>query len=146
MIRRAAAEDVPAILSLAALSETASLWPESEYHALQKYGCLGVCYKGHVLAGFVAARVTLPKIEGEIESIVVRPALRRQGIGHALCAWALREMAVVEVHLEVRASNKGAQALYTALGFTESGRRRHYYRAPDEDAVIMHLSSMPSMD
>ena len=39
--------------------------------------------------------------------------------------------------LEVRESNTAAQALYRALGFTSVGRRRSYYRAPREDALVL---------
>ncbi|MDX8391133.1 MAG: hypothetical protein R8K53_00980, partial [Mariprofundaceae bacterium] len=48
------------------------------------------------------------------------------------------------MHLEVRASNLAAQALYQSLGFTTVGTRPNYYSPiPDkplgEDAVLMHF-------
>lgn len=41
--------------------------------------------------------------------------------------------------LEVRVSNLAAQALYTAFGFKEVGRRKNYYRCLQgrEDAIVM---------
>jgi ribosomal-protein-alanine N-acetyltransferase len=40
-------------------------------------------------------------------------------------------------YLEVRASNQGAIAFYTRLGFRACGRRPKYYRNPEEDAVLL---------
>jgi ribosomal-protein-alanine N-acetyltransferase len=39
--------------------------------------------------------------------------------------------------LEVRAGNRAAQALYERHGFALVGRRRNYYRHPQEDALVM---------
>ena len=39
--------------------------------------------------------------------------------------------------LEVRAGNAPAIALYEKLGFREVGRRKNYYRAEHEDALLM---------
>jgi [ribosomal protein S18]-alanine N-acetyltransferase len=41
------------------------------------------------------------------------------------------------MYLEVRESNTRARALYASRGFEEVGRRRRYYRAPVEDALIL---------
>ena len=42
--------------------------------------------------------------------------------------------------LEVRASNAPAIALYEKHGFAAVGRRKNYYDAPREDAVLMTLT------
>jgi len=39
--------------------------------------------------------------------------------------------------LEVRESNIAALKLYKRAGFKITGRRKHYYNKPDEDAIIM---------
>jgi len=52
----------------------------------------------------------------------------------------LRRSSVAGVHLEVRASNEAARALYARLGFVETGRRPRYYAAPEEDAVLLSLA------
>ncbi len=43
--------------------------------------------------------------------------------------------------LEVRESNIAARNLYKRLGFLEAGRRRDYYPAPPEDAIVMKFHS-----
>lgn len=76
----------------------------------------------------------------ELESVAVLAAERHQGVGRTLCNRVMRwsaEQGAHEMALEVRASSAGALALYSAMGFVEQGRRREYYRAPMEDAVLM---------
>lgn len=77
--------------------------------------------------------------EAEVLTIGVRPACRRQGIGHALIGWAsdaLRQRGVTRLFLDVSTANAAARALYAASGFTEVTVRRRYY-ADGSDAVIM---------
>ena len=65
---------------------------------------------------------------------------RRRGAARALLeellAWG-KAMDLAFLTLEVRASNAPAIALYTGLGFQEVGRRRGYYEAPREDALLL---------
>ena len=44
------------------------------------------------------------------------------------------------ISLEVRPSNTGAIALYQKFGFAEAGRRKRFYRNPDEDGLILTLN------
>ena len=44
---------------------------------------------------------------------------------------------LVRVELEVFADNEQAIRLYEKLGFREVGRRKNYYRAEHEDALLM---------
>lgn len=90
------------------------------------------------LCGFIAARVTADELH--INNIGVREAWRRCGLGSALLRAALSR--AMQIHaqtavLEVRATNLAAQALYRRHGFRIEGRRRHYYREPPEDALVM---------
>jgi len=78
--------------------------------------------------------------EFEILELAVDPAVRRRGHASFLVASLLRQVtdaAKRPVHLEVRESNAAAIALYTRSGFAVSGRRRSYYRHPEEDALLM---------
>lgn len=79
--------------------------------------------------------------EGELLRIAVHPADRRHGVGRALLRAILSAAADAcpyGIHLEVRASNVAARHLYARQGFVDHGRRRDYYQAPREDAVLMH--------
>lgn len=83
--------------------------------------------------------------ELHILNLAVDPALQRRGLASRLFSALMEngeEHGARHVFLEVRASNTAAQALYSALGFCESGRRRNYYPAPGgrEDALLMGKS------
>ena len=62
--------------------------------------------------------------------LAVAPALRRRGIGRRMLAW-LTESAqvagVMSIHVELRAQNHAAHALYRTAGFAESLRIPGYY-------------------
>ena len=77
--------------------------------------------------------------EGYIDNIAVEPQARRHGVASALlevfCRFGEERLAFLT--LEVRASNEAAIALYRKFGFREAGRRKEFYRAPREDALIM---------
>lgn len=78
--------------------------------------------------------------EAEVHRIAVPPALRGRGYGQLLLAdflTRMRQAGVKTVFLEVRASNEAAIRLYRKNEFAPAGIRRHYYRNPQEDAVIM---------
>lgn len=78
-----------------------------------------------------------------IDNVAVFPQARRRGVGRALLAdlvaWARAEQCAF-VTLEVRPSNTPAIALYQSFGFAEAGRRRRFYRDPEEDALILTLT------
>lgn len=88
-----------------------------------------------------AAMLRVVAGEGEFLRIAVRPTARRQGVADAMMRAILSVLADAcphGVHLEVRASNVAARHLYARQGFVDHGRRRDYYQAPREDAVLMH--------
>jgi ribosomal-protein-alanine acetyltransferase len=80
---------------------------------------------------------------GEVLNLAVTPDSRRRGVGSGLLRAglaALRQRSVDEVFLEVRESNRSAQALYLAHGFRPVGQRSAYYRNPREDALVLRLA------
>lgn len=84
--------------------------------------------------------------EVHIMQIAVDPELRRAGLGRRLMQYEIqrkREAGMASMHLEVRASNRGAQRLYTSLGFEIVGQRNGYYAPregrPAEDAMLMRF-------
>ncbi len=89
-------------------------------------------------AGYLLGMLIPP--EAEIYRLAVLPDYRRCGGGRALWEAAharARAAGCTCWFLDVRESNAPARALYDACGFCEVGRRRGYYTAPREDAVLM---------
>jgi [ribosomal protein S18]-alanine N-acetyltransferase len=90
--------------------------------------------------GLLVARRVLDELN--ILLVAVDPVRRRRGGGSALVRAALeraRQETLLVAHLEVRASNDPAVALYRRHGFLAVGRRPRYYEGR-EDAVLMSLA------
>jgi ribosomal-protein-alanine N-acetyltransferase len=101
------------------------------------YGVVALTESGTVV-GY--GGMILAPDDGQITNIAVHPDQRRQGIGDALLS-ALTEKAIAlglaEMSLEVRESNVAAIRLYLRHGFDVAGKRKHFYRHPTEDALVM---------
>lgn len=83
--------------------------------------------------------------DAHIVSIAVDPTWRQRG----LAEWLMLELIATAwgqgatlVTLEMRASNRAAEALYRKLGFQEVGRRKRYYRDTNEDAILFTLDGL----
>ncbi|SDB09863.1 ribosomal-protein-alanine N-acetyltransferase [Streptococcus henryi] len=85
------------------------------------------------LIGFLSVQHLVGEVE--ITNIAVRKSYQGQGLGAQLMA-SLDDMDF-PIFLEVRESNKPAQALYQKFGFELVGKRKRYYHEPVEDAMIM---------
>ncbi|PBB96506.1 ribosomal protein S18-alanine N-acetyltransferase [Mesorhizobium sp. WSM3862] len=82
--------------------------------------------------GFVLARLAAG--EGEILTVAVARAHRRQGLGWQLIDAVLRELHAQRAEalfLEVDETNTPAIALYRRLGFRQVGQRLNYYRSTE---------------
>lgn len=138
-IRPAVPADLPA---LAALEQACFSHPWSENglaETLQngRSVFLAAEREGEVL-GYLGMEFVLD--EGSITNVAVFPGCRRQGIADALVTGLLHRAAAIglaTVTLEVRQSNAPAIALYHKHGFVPVGRRKNYYTAPTEDAILM---------
>ncbi len=110
-------------------------WDEQAFATL--LGQLGMVCFIDSRGGFVLLRLVLD--EGEIITIGVTAP--RQGIGRGLMLHALGDAArrgIRKIHLEVAQQNTPARALYAALCFVQTGRRKAYY--PDGgDALTLCL-------
>jgi [ribosomal protein S18]-alanine N-acetyltransferase len=143
-VRPATVADVDAMMALASHAVTASQWPRDRYLDLFASGSrrkAWVIEENAAVRGFLAAGAT--EEEWEIENLAIAVAARRQGLGTRLLGEFVdtaRREGAKRVFLEVRESNRAARALYAKWGFVETGRRRLYYRDPDEDAVLYQLS------
>ncbi len=95
--------------------------------------------EGGAVLGYAVLSVILD--EGSLDNIAVHPGWRRQGVADALLSaligFGRGRLAVLT--LEVRSSNAPAIALYKKHGFVPVGRRKNYYTAPKEDAILMTL-------
>jgi len=99
-----------------------------------------VAHSGKGIAGYLIAREVAGT--GEVLNLAVSPDFRRRGVARALLRAGLtylRKRRVEEVYLEVRESNRSAQALYLSSGFRPVGQRAAYYRNPKEDALVLWL-------
>jgi len=118
-------------------------WSEASFReALGSPWTFGLAAQGsRGVAGYLVAREVGGS--GEVLNLAVAPEFRRRGVGGALLRaglTALRRRRVTEVFLEVRESNRSAQALYAGHGFRPVGQRAAYYRNPKEDALVLRLA------
>ncbi len=77
--------------------------------------------------------------EADLTNVTTAEACRGKGVAHALLEHLMQaagEQGIVAFTLEVRAGNTAAIALYEKLGFVCEGRRKNFYTAPVEDALI----------
>ena len=102
-----------------------------------KNDCVFVLYEEDgIVKGYAGLQIVLD--EGYITNVAVGPFFRRQGIASALMEELLKKLDTLSfISLEVRESNLAAINLYTSLGFKEEGKRKNFYDAPKEDALIM---------
>ena len=141
-VRAATEDDIPAIAELEQLcfsvpwSEKALRETLSSPHArlfCAELGGVVIAYGGCYLLGD----------DADITNIATHPDYRRRGAAAAVlevltaCA---KEAGMLAIHLEVRASNAPAIALYEGFGFSVDGLRKNYYKNPTENAVLMTFS------
>ncbi|MGC2181792.1 MAG: ribosomal protein S18-alanine N-acetyltransferase [Terriglobales bacterium] len=143
-IRSAASADLPAMMALEKHAVTAAHWSAQQYEVLFRASEPGrvtqVIEDESGLQGFVIARAV--DREWEIENIAIAGPARRRGLGTHLLGELLdlaRARGADAVFLEVRESNRAARALYEKWAFLEGGRRRGYYKDPEEDAILYRL-------
>lgn len=118
-------------------------WSETSFReALDSPWSFGlVAHSERAIAGYLIGREVAGT--GEVLNLAVSPDFRRRGVARALLRAALamlRKRSVDEVFLEVRESNRSAQALYLSSGFRPVGQRSAYYRNPKEDALVLWLA------
>jgi ribosomal-protein-alanine N-acetyltransferase len=146
-IRPMTAADVSRVMDIAASLPEAPQWPEAAYRtALNPEStphrialvCAGPPPEG--VQGFAVASLLPP--QAELESIAVAAGSQRLGLGRMLFEALvnhLRAAGVLEIVLEVRASNRPALAFYRSAGFGQTGLRMAYYADSIEDALLMRL-------
>ncbi len=140
-IRSATPADVPALVAIERRAFSDPWTDVSFREALTSPWTFGLAAEtGRGVAGYLVGREVAGT--GEVLNLAVAPEFRRRGIGGALLdagLAAFRRRRVDEVFLEVRESNRSAQALYLGCGFRAVGQRAAYYRNPREDALVLRL-------
>jgi [ribosomal protein S18]-alanine N-acetyltransferase len=87
-------------------------------------------------AGFLLGRAVAG--EAELLTVAVAPEARGRGLGQRLVArflYQARLRGAEVAFLEVAEDNGPARTVYSRAGFTDSGRRRGYYRRPQGGTV-----------
>jgi ribosomal-protein-alanine N-acetyltransferase len=149
-IRKMTAADLGRVFEISAGLTESPQWPESAYldalnpESTPRRIALVVARSdaagSEEVEGFTVASLLPP--QAELESIAVAARSQRRGLGRILLdalSSEIRKADVLQITLEVRASNHAALAFYRRAGFSQTGTRRAYYADPVEDAVLMRL-------
>ena len=121
----------------------ASPWRREHFEFEIEQNAFAECWVLEVREGILAYLVAW-RVEHElkINNVAVHPDQRGRGLGRFLLRRILRRAASAacsRATLEVRESNRSARRLYAGLGFVDVGRRKGYYQAEREDAILMEL-------
>lgn len=137
MFAKATEADFPLLAAFEA-DWSSEAWSEEAFRAFSREGSSTVLVlrENEELVGYAAFRLVCDY--GELETCFIAPAFRRRGYAKMLLSEVLRCAAEAGacLTLEVRESNLAARRLYESLGFVPCGKRRTFYRAPTEDAVV----------
>lgn len=137
--------DVPSIVRIERASYTIP-WSEATFRGLLRRRdaeMIAADADGAVI-GYAAFWCVVD--QGELGNVAVSADWRGAGIGARLVEEVILRASrrgVREVFLEVRPSNSVARRLYEQLGFRPVGRRRNYYQAPAEDAIVLRRPVEP---
>ena len=145
-------EDIPRVHEIDVLSFTLP-WPEKSYQFELTENPTSLALVAEIISrddkpvmiGMAVVWIVID--EAHIATIAIHPDFRRYGYGKKLLAEALRQSiqrGAILATLEVRENNLLAQQMYTKFGFTIVGRRLHFYKDNNEDAVLMTLDKMGS--
>ncbi len=149
-IRLATKDDIRAILTLQQKALEMARWTLTDYARLidDPGGKILIAELDTMdppkALGFAAFHRIIDEVE--VCNMTVDPEHRQQGIGRALLLAArehMRRAGAKRVFLEVRTSNRAAQALYYSIGFALHSVRKNYYREPEEDALVLALELYP---
>ncbi len=139
------ARRLSAVAELERVCFPADPWSENLFRAaLENPGAaVLLAEEDGALLGYAVLSTVLD--EGNLDNIAVAPDCRRRGVADALLSalTAFGRARLACLMLEVRASNAPAIALYEKHGFQAVGRRKNYYDAPREDAILMTLKFGP---
>ena len=141
---KATSRDLPEVIQLEGVCY-GDPWPATAFATLPEnprvFFAVARENHGGPLAGYLVAWYVMD--EGELANLAVVPSARRKGIGSSLLDAMFADAdarGIRQIYLEVRESNDAARQLYAARGFEAIGRRKGYYRSPEEDALILRCT------
>lgn len=141
-VRRARAEDLPALLDLESQFPGDRLSPRQlRRHLKAPSARFLVATEAGRVCGYALVFTRRGSRCARLYSIAVHAAMQGKGIGRSLLEAVLHQLKsgrFRELRLEVRVDNGRAQALYRQLGFTEFGRKHVYYE-DGSDALRLRL-------
>jgi ribosomal-protein-alanine N-acetyltransferase len=145
VIRKMTIDDIPVVVELDKMSFSLP-WPERSFRFELTDNPASRCWVAEI-DGRIVGMIVVWLLMGEahVATLAAHPNYRRQGIAKKLLAHTLQYLTgegAQSSFLEVRAGNVAAQEMYRKFGYKESGRRRHYYKDNDEDAILMKLDSL----
>jgi [ribosomal protein S18]-alanine N-acetyltransferase len=144
-IRKMGLEDIDQVLAIDEASFSLP-WPARSFHFEVTDNPASRSWVAEIegqVVGMVVAWMIVDEIH--IATIATHNDFRRQGIGEKLLIHTLKsakEEGALTSFLEVRESNRFARQMYNKFGYAEVGRRRHYYKDNNEDAILMSLDSI----
>ena len=135
-IRKAQFTDIESVLEIE--HESISSWSFNQFlqELNNEFSSFLICEYTNIIAGYIIAWKVSDEIQ--INSIAVKKALRKHGIGSKLLSAVINNnsgRSFSSVFLEVRSMNNDAISFYIDNGFTKTGVRKKYYI--DDDAVLM---------
>ncbi len=117
------------------------------HYVVARRGRNVIGYAGVMFVGLGGAQKDTAD-EAHVTNIAVHPDERRSGVATKLLvalAGAAIQRGCEAWTLEVRATSKGAQALYRRFGFVPAGVRKNYYEG-DTDAIVMWCHDIQGPD
>lgn len=143
-------EDVPRVHEIDQLSFSLP-WPEKSYRfeLIENTTTLAIVAEllnlqvNPVVIGMAVVWMVID--EAHIATIAIHPEFRSRGYGKKLLVETLRQSiqrGAFLATLEVRENNWLARQLYLDFGFKIAGRRLHYYKDNNEDALIMTVNGL----
>lgn len=148
IVRKMTLSDLEQVVEIDQVSFTLP-WPQRSFQfeltGNETSRCWVVEWDGRVVAMMVGWLIV---DELHVATIATHPDFRGRGIGRLLLLHALlaaRQEGAVKSFLEVRESNAIARKIYLGFGFVEDGRRKEYYKDNNEDAILMSLNDLDSL-
>jgi [ribosomal protein S18]-alanine N-acetyltransferase len=143
-LRRATLVDLDAIMLLETGIFGSDAWSaesmRDELSSTHTYYLVAERLSDSAIVGYAGLLAPVGARDGDVQTIAVAESDRRGGLGRTLIQSLVaeaRKRGALQVFLEVRADNGGAQHLYETLGFVAIAERVGYYQPDNVDAIVM---------